>query len=173
MKRRTLLPCWCVRLVAGGETHEVVQTGVCNWEKAEARIRRYFIAERKQIVDRFLSMERMSEQQAKVWLEVADRGEAKEKCSECGVYPPDHQRRLRRLSRVQGGPSVNDNDSIYVPDLEWVVRPERAAAYLRVLAARAKRDSERVGCSGSAIRFEYAAEARNLEAIAKMLEPKP
>ena len=69
--------------------------------------------------------------------------------------------------------TMNDNDSIYVPDLEWVVRPERAAEYLRVLAARAKRDSERVGDPGSAIRFEYAAEARNLEAIAKMLEPKP
>lgn len=76
MKRRTILPCWCVRLVAGGETHEVIQTGICNWEKAEARIRRYFIAERQQIVEKFLSMERMSEQEAKAWLEVAERRDA-------------------------------------------------------------------------------------------------
>ncbi len=75
MKRRTILPCWCVRLVAGGETHEVVQTGVCNWVKAEARIRAYFIAERRQIVERFLSMERMNEQDANAWLAVANGGD--------------------------------------------------------------------------------------------------
>lgn len=68
---------------------------------------------------------------------------------------------------------MNENDSVFAPDLEWVVHPEHAAAYLRTLAARAKRDSERVGGPGSAIRFEYAAEARNLEAIAKVLDCKP
>ena len=74
MKRRTILPCWCVTLVAGGVVYEVVQTGVCDWSKAEARIRRYFIAERKEVVERFVSMERMNEKDADAWLHANERG---------------------------------------------------------------------------------------------------
>ena len=94
MKRRTILPCWCVRLIAGGEIHEVVQTGVRNQDKAEARIRRYFIAERGQFVQRFLSMERMNEQEADAWIKADDRWGNTQK-----VEPPTAGRlRLRRTN---------------------------------------------------------------------------
>lgn len=76
MKRRTIMPCWAVTLVAGGETHEVVQTGLCDVIKCEARIRRYFWNERGQQVDRFISFVRMNEKDAKAWLEADERSNA-------------------------------------------------------------------------------------------------
>lgn len=75
MKRRTIIPCWAIWLVAGGEKIQVVQTGICSWAVCEARIRRYFIAERGQVVERFLSMERMNEKDAELWLNADERGD--------------------------------------------------------------------------------------------------
>ena len=75
MKRRTIMPCWAVWVVAGGEKIQVVQTGICSASVVEARIRRYFIAERGQVVDRVLSMERMSVEDAEAWLAANDGGD--------------------------------------------------------------------------------------------------